>query len=292
MSCQNCGCNPDGILEVPGIQGTQGPPGDIGPQGADGADGVSFGFKFTTLVQDNVHCPCTGTQVDYGKVDSNGAWVGPVISTFYNCNGCKGDDLTSRIGMYVGYDGNIFDPALFLQSPDPNWGLGIGNMLGYAYANGNNGTRDIRGRTITCTGLNQTPNIGPDPLNPDINPLYVLGDGDSLGQSIGQNKHSLVEIELAPHVHGPGNLSTGNESNTHRHYITNDVVQGTVDGDQNGSPKYTETLANKLSEVNDIGHTHNVTTGQTDAGTNLLTHTPRHENRPPFLALHILKRVS
>ena len=67
-------------------------------------------------------------------------------------------------------------------------GLGLFEFKGFAFANGNNGTGDLRGRFI----------VGFDPTDPDYNAIGKLG---------GEKTHTLTIPEMPVHNHG---YSVGN----------------------------------------------------------------------------------
>jgi len=86
------------------------------------------------------------------------------------------------------------DMATYLTANYDGTGLGIGNSVGFAICNGNNGTEDYRRRVP----------VGYDPTT------YVSGNNYSLmGNAFGEENHVLTIPELPAHDHGGTKIETG-----------------------------------------------------------------------------------
>lgn len=267
------------------------PIGPTGPQGTPGVNGTNGtdGTCTAVVITDVTACGNGGKHFQVGvDTDCDGV-IDIVLYDFDLCNGLDGTNGTDSTAPFDGsgggiieYDGDIADASLWLQAPDPNEGLGINSMVGWAYCNGLNNTPDLRGQYTVCTGQNQTPTAG------DLNPLYVLFDEQGL------NTVPLVKANIPRHQHvlnGDGatsNISGGAHDHTYDKYVSDG---GPIDGD-NGPNDFSYVGTNTSS------NTHNHNTGEFSGSTGngasdgLPATVTRVENRPVSIALHKIKRIS
>ncbi|ANQ49626.1 hypothetical protein MY04_4809 [Flammeovirga sp. MY04] len=159
-------------------------------------------------------------------------------------------------GMVVDYYGDLtnFDAT----------GLGIGEFIGYALCNGQNGTPDARGRVFV--GMSDTSSANG---NPDAN----LGEYFVIGNTGGNRSSSLIEGNLPPHKHGVGVIIV--EDGDHVHPITwpntqgdNNLVHGMSarlnSNDNNGEP----TALDSVPTQTDLAgkHSHGATVSENTVG--------------------------
>ena len=88
-------------------------------------------------------------------------------------------------------------------------GGGLGNWANIYLCNGNNGTPDLRGRTVVgCTAM-----LGTKPLDPEVaSPVYTLRS------TTGVNNYTLISTEMPSHTHAA--LTTATNA-PHFHYEFN-----------------------------------------------------------------------
>jgi microcystin-dependent protein len=152
-------------------------------------------------------------------------------------------------GMIVDYYGNL--------SNFNTTGLGVGELVGFALCNGQNGTPDLRGRVTIGLG-----NSAPANGNPEAN----LGDYFVPGNVGGAREVALTEAQLAAHSHGvtdPG----------HTHDVSSSGDRGSG-GSGRETRDYDAGLTNHSTSTEDTG----ITIDQAGGG-------EAHENRQPYMVM-------
>ncbi|MEY4902833.1 MAG: hypothetical protein RLZZ292_648 [Bacteroidota bacterium] len=142
-------------------------------------------------------------------------------------------------------------------------GLGLGEMLGFALANGNNGTYDMRGRMA----------IGYDERSSDPSNGIWDSNYNTIGNLGGELAHVLTIAEMPEHNHtgNQGGTTLPNQWGLLRHTSVGEAK--TIAGvDANGSGNEPDLVTPPL----DIPHQ-----GSDNA----------HENRPPYLVLAYIQRL-
>lgn len=163
----------------------------------------------------------------------------------------------------------IFNSTSFVTSSpsSPNYGLGVGNLNGWALCNGKNGTVDLRGRFVV--GLDPASNSGLG-----VNP----GDYSTQGNVGGEAQHLLLSTESGMVGHNHTLTDPG-----HNHEYT--ASQG---GGVNNAP--TPTTSNLASDQ--ALFTANSTTGISIAAVPSANAANPHENRPPYYTLAYIQRIA
>jgi len=160
-------------------------PGTINPGEGNSNDNLAASyFEIQDFGQDALYQqkPLFRVYADYRLVLVVGSGIGRVALSElidHTIQGYRGEvrDVVILSGMNVD---NIFNPTT---------GLGINQWTGWAYANGFNGTPDLKGRArVTAGAFNATE-------NDDENASY------STGQLFGRNKVRLTVAELPEHSH-------------------------------------------------------------------------------------------
>lgn len=262
MSCGCENCDENGIPR--GVDGTDGEQGEQGDSGANGTNGTSVAFTVTVIPNDgsDIECPCGGWIISLGPDANNDGVPDSFTSIFRICDGCEGEDAIDPVGVVKMFVGNS-------TLGGPNFdatGLGIADLLGYALANGSNGTVDLRAKFV----------VG----------LYPGGDSDgdyaTIGSIGGEKKHTLITAELSAHTHASGTLTT-NTVAAHSHGINwgNDAGNGSLVDGTNVNP----TTAVQTQAAG--AHSHSVNSGNTaSTGAGI-----PHENRPPYYTVSFIQRI-
>jgi microcystin-dependent protein len=103
-----------------------------------------------------------------------------------------------------------FFPTLAVLANFDSTGAGIGNWLKIYLCNGQNGTPDLRGRTLVGT----TTGMFGGPLNSAVDPAIPGNPAYSLGTTAGVNQVTLGATQIPSHSHSSTVLSAG----LHTHY--------------------------------------------------------------------------
>lgn len=257
-------------------QGQQGPVGETGPAGADGADGaqgVSIAYIVTALEDGDPNCPCSGTQIDIGP-DADGDGIpDSITNTIYNCNGCPGQDASFAFNPFYFIYADPTDDTIF-ETTGVTKGIGKGIYLGYAIANGNNGTIDMRG-------------MFPMPYS-DIDATF-----STVGTAAGAKTVTLAKANLPTHQHtvtttttdsGQISVSGGN----HTHSYTNWPNQADIG---NGGSSATNNGTATAQTTGGTGaHTHTVTGTTGNGSTDGLVATPV-DKLPPYRVLLLIQKI-
>ena len=150
------------------------------------------------------------------------------------------------------YDGRYVEPGRVPTGAIIMWSGAIPDIpVGWTLCDGTNGTPDLTDRFVTGAGGQ-----------------YEVGDTG------GEDEHTLTEDELASHTHTGETTIDGEHSHTYDHPIIGNENDDTSGG-TNGSPQQTST---------DGAHNHDLEIDATGGG-------QPHENRPPFYALAYIQKL-
>lgn len=94
-------------------------------------------------------------------------------------------------------------------------GAGIGNWVKIYLCNGQNGTPDLRGRTLVGT----TTGMFGGPLSPDVDPANPANPNYTLSSTTGANEIFLSSTQIPSHTHIATALATVSP-NPHSHFVT------------------------------------------------------------------------
>lgn len=94
-------------------------------------------------------------------------------------------------------------------------GAGIGNWVKIYLCNGQNGTPDLRGRTLVGT----TTGMFGGPLSPDVDPSNPANPNYTLSSTTGANEIFLSSTQIPSHTHIATALATVSP-NPHSHFVT------------------------------------------------------------------------
>ncbi len=256
-------------------QGQQGPVGETGPAGADGADGATgpgVTTVTTTLDPGDPNCDCGGTQIDiYGVGGEND---GVIIDTIYVCNGCAGADASFAFNPFYFIYADPTDDTIF-ETTGVTKGIGKGIYLGYAIANGNNGTIDMRG-------------MFPMPYS-DIDATF-----STVGTAAGAKTVTLAKANLPTHQHTVTTTTTDsgtvvvNTTGAHTHtYSGISIGAPEADSGVTAAP----VIANAGAITNSSGsHTHTISGSSGNGSTDGLVATPI-DKLPPYRVLLLIQKI-
>lgn len=267
--CKDCDSDSGG-LENP--KGQQGPPGDTGATGLTGQNGLNgtgVNPVITSLTPGEI-CECGGTHVDLYGVD--GENDGIVIGSFDICSGCPGADATFAFKPFYWIYADPTDDTIF-ETTGGTKGIGKGIYLGYAIANGNNGTIDMRG-------------LFPMPYS-DIDATF-----STVGDSAGAKTVTLTKANLPTHQHTITTSTTDSGSvvvsgGAHTHTYTKTTIGAVNSASGGGGAADTSNAGDVTSSTT---HSHTVTGNTGNGTTDNLIATPVNK-LPPYRVLLLIQKL-
>ena len=203
-----------------------------------------------------------------GFIQSNGTWKLVVVPASQQL-----PTSSPPIGAIMDWTGSFagnFDAS----------GKGVSTqLLGWALANGANGTVDARGRFIVMA-IDNVPDANSNPLHAEVDPTIAGNPNYTLGFTGGEAQHTITLNEIPQHDHDfndPGH--THIDGNFDR--ILQVTGQNTVDGvDNTPSPPEPDVVNSAVLPNSSTNITFNAQGGSQP-----------HNNLPPYLVLAKIQRI-